>query len=409
MTGGPSIERAVPLQRRLGLTLLVLYGTGITVGAGIYVLIGAVAGHAGIYAPWSFVLAAAVMALTVASYAELSTRYPVSAGEAAYVRAAFQSRALSTVVGLLTVVTGVVSSAAVALGSAGYIQQFIDLPQGLIAVIVVAVLGAVAAWGILESVVLASLFTVIEVGGLVIVIVAGIHAGLPIAATIARVPPLDALVLSGVGFGSLLAFFAFIGFEDLANVVEEAKVPNRDIPRAMVLTLCISTILYVLVAAVAVSAGPIERLSSSSAPLSLVFREVAGISPATISAIAIVATLNTILAQMTMAARVVYGLAREGELPAIFSRVYARTGTPLVATACIAAPVVPLALLVPITPLAEGTSLATLAVFALVNLALLRLRYRGVASNISHVAVPIWVPAAGLVTCVAMMAGALFG
>ena len=409
MTGDPSIEGAVPLQRRLGLTLLVLYGTGITVGAGIYVLIGAVAGHAGIYAPWSLVLAAAVMALTVASYAELSTRYPVSAGEAAYVRAAFQSRALSTVIGLLTVVTGVVSSAAVTLGSAGYIQQFIDLPQGLIVVIVVAVLGGVAAWGILESVVLASLFTVIEVGGLVIVIAAGIHAGLPIAATIARVPPLDALVLSGIGFGGLLAFFAFIGFEDLANVVEEAKVPNRDIPRAMVLTLCISTILYVLVAAVAVSAGPIERLSSSSAPLSLVFREVAGVSPATISAIAIVATLNTILAQMTMAARVVYGLARGGELPAIFSRVHARTGTPLVATACIAASVVPLALLVPITPLAEGTSLATLAVFALVNLALLRLRYRGVASNISHVAVPIWVPVAGFVTCVAMMAGALFG
>jgi hypothetical protein len=267
MTGDPSIEGAVPLQRRLGLTLLVLYGTGITVGAGIYVLIGAVAGHAGIYAPWSFVLAAAVMVLTVASYAELSTRYPVSAGEAAYVRAAFQSRALSTVIGLLTVVTGVVSSAAVTLGSAGYIQQFIDLPQGLIVVIVVAVLVTVAAWGILESVVLASLFTVIEVGGLVIVIVAGIHAGLPIAATIARVPPLDALVWSGIGFGGLLAFFAFIGFEDLANVVEEAKVPNRDIPRAMILTLCISTILYVLVAAVAVSAGPIERLSSSSAPL----------------------------------------------------------------------------------------------------------------------------------------------
>src|SRR5450759_606641 len=231
MTRDPSIEGAVPLRRRLGLTLLVLYGTGITVGAGIYVLIGAVAGHAGIYAPWSFVLAAAVMALTVASYAELSTRFPISAGEAAYVRAAFRSRALSTAVGLLTVVIGVVSSAAVTLGSAGYIQQFIDLPQGLIAVSVILALGAVAAWGILESVTLASLFTVIEVGGLVTVIVAGVHAGLPIATTIAQVPPLNALALSGIGFGSLLAFFAFIGFEDLANVVEEAKLPHRDIPR----------------------------------------------------------------------------------------------------------------------------------------------------------------------------------
>src|SRR5450755_4595760 len=163
-------QPAAALQRRLSLPLLVLYGIGITIGAGIYVLIGAVAGHAGTYAPWSFVLAATVMALTVASYAELSTRFPVSAGEAAYVRAAFQSRALATAIGLLTVVTGVVSSAAVTLGSAGYIRQFIDLPQSLIVMIVTVLLGAVAAWGILESVVLASLFTLIEVGGLVTVI-----------------------------------------------------------------------------------------------------------------------------------------------------------------------------------------------------------------------------------------------
>src|SRR6476619_7892176 len=115
MTIEPAVEFPPALRRRLGLPLLVLYGTGITVGAGIYVMIGAVAGHAGIYTPWSFVLAAIVMAFTVASYAELSTRFPVSAGEAAYVRAAFQSRLLSTVTGLLTVVIAIVSSAAVAL------------------------------------------------------------------------------------------------------------------------------------------------------------------------------------------------------------------------------------------------------------------------------------------------------
>src|SRR6476469_8549472 len=172
MMSEQAIEGFVPLRRRLGLPLLVLYGTGITVGAGIYVLIGAVAGHAGVYTPWSFVLAGMVMAFTVASYAELATRFPVSAGEAVYVGAAFRSRWLSTLTGLLTIVIGVVSSAAVTLGSAGYIQQFVDLPQALIVVVVVAVLAAVAAWGILESVLLASVFTLIEVGGLVIVIVA---------------------------------------------------------------------------------------------------------------------------------------------------------------------------------------------------------------------------------------------
>src|SRR3989337_4567295 len=109
MSSVPSLRVPTPLRRRLGLPLLVLYGTGSPMGAGIYVLIGAVAGHAGAYAPWAFVLAGLVMAFTVGSYAELSTRFPVSAGEAAYVRAAFQSRLLSTLTGLLTIVIGVVA------------------------------------------------------------------------------------------------------------------------------------------------------------------------------------------------------------------------------------------------------------------------------------------------------------
>jgi amino acid transporter len=299
-------QLSAALQRRLSLPLLVLYGIGITIGAGIYVLIGAVGGHAGRYAPWSFVLAAAVMALTVGCYAELTTRFPVSAGEAAYVRAAFHSRTASTLTGRLTIVIGIVSSAAVALGAAGYIAQFTDLPPSAVVALVLAVLGAVAAWGILESVLLASLFTLIKAGGLIAIIVAGLHAGLPLAGALA-VPPLDFGTLSGIGYASLLAFFAFIGFEDLANVVEEAKVPHRDIPRAMMLTLVISSVLYVAVAAIAVAAVPVDELAASPAPLSLVFRTLAGVSPTTISVIAIVATLNTILAQMTMAARVVYG------------------------------------------------------------------------------------------------------
>jgi len=399
-------QPAAALQRRLSLPLLVLYGIGITIGAGIYVLIGAVAGHAGRYAPWSFVLAAVVMAFTVGSYAELTTRFPVSAGEAAYVRAAFRSRAASTLTGLLTIVIGIVSSAAVALGAAGYIAQFTDWPPSAVVALLLAVLGAVAAWGILESVLLASLFTLIEAGGLLVIIVAGFQAQVPLASALA-VPPLDIATLSGIGYASLLAFFAFIGFEDLANVVEEAKVPHRDIPRAMVLTLVISTVLYVAVAAIAVAAVPVAELAASPAPLSLVFRTLAGVSPATISVIAIVATLNTILAQMTMAARVVYGMAKQGDLPGFAGRVHPKTATPLIATALIVAATLALALLVPFERLAEGTSLATLVVFALVNLALLRLRHRKVHTDGPHIRVPLWVPAAGFVSCLAMMAAAV--
>ncbi len=401
------IELPPALKRRLGLSLLVLYGVGITIGAGIYVLVGTVAGYAGIYSPWSFVLAAVVMAFTVASYAELSTRIPVSAAEAAYVRAAFQSRLLSTLTGLLTVVVGVVSSSAVTLGSAGYIQQFIDLPQSVIVVIIVIALSAVAAWGILESVLLASLFTLIEVGGLLAIIATAIYSDVPILSALAKTPPFESGALSAIAFASLLAFFAFIGFEDLANVVEEAKAPHRDLPRAMVLTLIISTVLYVAVAAVAISVVSPEELSLSPAPLSLVFRAVTGVSPATISAIAIVATLNTILAQMTMAARVIYGMARQGDLPQFIGRVHPLTATPIFATALVAMLVIVLAMTVSLTRLAESTSLATLVIFALVNLSLLRLRHRHVQSHKSHVKVPIWVPATGLATCIAMLASAL--
>ncbi len=397
------------LRRRLGLTLLVLYGTGITVGAGIYVLIGAVARHAGTYASWSFLLAGTVMGLTVASYAEMATRYPVSAGEAAYMRAAFGSRLLSTAVGLLTLATGIVGSAAVTLGGSGYVRQFVDLPTPLVAGTIIIRLGAVAAWGILESVLLASLFTLIEVGGLVVIIATATHSGVVFVPILFSVPPLEAEALSGIAFASLLAFFAFIGFEDLANVVEEAKVPHRDIPRAMTLTLVITSVLYILVAAIAVSAVPPDHLALSSAPLSLVYRTVAGISPSTFNAIAVVATLNTILAQMTMAARVVYGMARQGDLPRFAGQVHDGTGTPLVATGLVVVCVVFLALVFPLERLAESTSIATLATFALVNLSLLRLKRRNTPSANRHVRVPSWVPALGLIACLGMIAGALLG
>jgi amino acid transporter len=397
------------LRRRLNLPLLVLYGTGVTIGAGIYVLIGAVAGHAGIHAPWAFVLAAVVMGLTVASYAELCTRYPVSAAEAAYVRAAFKSQTLSIGTGILIVLIGMISAATVSLGAAGYVRQFVDVPVPVVVIAVVIALMLVAAWGILESVVIASIFTVVEIGGLLIIVVAAIRADVPAAAAITTVPVFDFPTLSGIMFASLLAFFAFIGFQNLVNVVEETKAPQKILPLALVITLVLTTVLYAAVAAIAVTAVPIDRLVDSPAPLSLVFRELARVSPATISAIAIVATLNTILAEMTMASRVLYGMSRQGYLPKVLGHVHRRTATPLLATFVVALATIVLAFSFPLEKLAEATSLATLIVFALVNLSLLKLRLGGVRHMPDHFVAPLWVPAAGLVTCLTMMASAFLG
>jgi basic amino acid/polyamine antiporter, APA family len=348
------------------------------------------------------------MAFTVGSYAELATRFPVSAGEAAYVRHAFGSRMLSRMTGLLTIVVALIASSTVAVGAAGYLSQFVGLPTWALVAGVLLLLGVVAAWGILESVLVASIFTVIEVGGLVAIIVVGFQSGVSIAEGL-TLPPLHVPTLLGVGYASLLAFFAFIGFEDLANVIEEAKVPHRDVPLAMGLTLLIATGLYLGVAVTAVWIVPPDRLAASQAPLSGVFQALTGASPTLISLIAISATFNTILAQISMAARVIYGMARQGDLPAWTGHVHSKTSTPVLATAFIVAAALLMALLLPFERLAECTSVATLLVFAMVNLSLLWLRLTKMRPPGQQLRVPIWVPVAGFVTSLGMISATLAG
>lgn len=399
----------ISLHRRLTLPLLVLYGVGITVGAGIYVLIGAMAAHAGMHAPLAFVVGGLVMGFTAASYAELCTRYPYSAGEAAYVRAAFRSRLLSRITGLATIAIGVVSSAAVSIGSVGYIRELTALPDWILLLLVVTALGAVACWGILESVLLAALFTLIEIAGLLLVIAAGATSDIEIAAAVPQMlfPPADMTVFTGIAFASLLAFFAFIGFEDLVNVAEEAREPERTLPRAIAITLGISICLYCAVAIVSVAAVDPAVLGASPAPLSLVFRQVSGFGTVAITLIAIIATLNTILAQMTMASRVLYGMAGQGDLPAIFGSVYRRTRTPVFSTVFVSLLVIALALAFSLERLAEATSLATLAVFAVVNLALLKLKRDQVTPAADVLTLPTWIPLTGFLTCLSLLATAL--
>ena len=229
-----SPARAPPvLVRSLNLPLAVLFGLGVTIGAGIYVLIGATAGRAGMHAPLSFLLAALVMAPTAASFAEFASRMPVSAGEAAYVRAGFGSERLALLIGLMVIAVGVISAAAIAKGSAGYVREFVDLPTSVIITAVVLLMGAVAAWGILQSVAIAGLMTLIEVGGLLVIIFFGATTSPDLITHLPEIwIGLDSFAaVTGVLSASLLAFFAFIGFEGLANIAEEVKDPQRTLPQ----------------------------------------------------------------------------------------------------------------------------------------------------------------------------------
>ena len=393
---------ATQLKRSLNLPMLVLYGLGTTIGAGIYVLVGAAAGRAGIYAPTAFVVAAIGVALPAAAYAELAGRFPVSAGEAAYVRAGFNSRTMSLICGWLVIISGTVAASTIAIGCAGYIRTFIDLPMPLLISAVILAMGLVAAWGILESVLLAALFTLIEAGGLLALIAIGCIVSPEIVTRLPQTFPAvsDLAVWPGVASAGLLAVFAFIGFEDMVNVAEETKNPARTMPWAIFLTLGITALLYFLVTCIAVLTVAPEELARSRAPLSMVYERLTG-SPATaIGGIAVFATLNTILVQIIMASRVVYGMAGQGTMPAIFSAVSAVTRTPLNATAAIVIGALVLALLAPLERLAELTSLFVLGIWALVCLALVLIKLRGEPAPKDAFVVAMWVPVVGVVISV---------
>lgn len=402
-------DNKVTLKRGLTLPLLTLYGLGVTIGAGIYVLVGAAAAKAGFYAPVSFLLAAAVVAFTGFSYAELGTRYPVSAGEAAYVRHGLNSNTMSLLVGLMVVTTGVVSSAAIAIGSAGYIRSFIDVSPEIITASLILLLGLAAAWGIVESITVAAIFTLIEIGGLALVIWFGLTLKPDLLLDMPRlIPPLEFSAWSGIASAGLLAFFAFVGFEDIANVAEEVKNPGRTMPWAIILTLVISTLIYLAVVSVVVLAVPMETLAKSAAPLALIFGKEGSATSHLFHGIASIATVNGVLIQMIMASRVLYGLAANGNLPGGLAYINPLTRTPLVATALIVGLIFVLALAFPISELAEMTSRVVLVVFILVNLALLRLKWRGEKPADGVFQVPVWIPVMGCLTSALLfLAGAL--
>lgn len=393
-----AVEPEQKLRRALTTPLLTLYGLGVTVGAGIYVLVGATADIAGPYAAFSFVVAALVVSLTALSYAELATRYPVSAGEAAYVQAGFQRNWLAVLVGLAVAASGVISASAVAIGAASYLHALTGVGISVLTISVVLLMGLIAIWGITESVVVAAVITVIEIAGLLFVISWGMSIEKPQGyALISMIPPLDLSVWRGIFAASLLAFFAFVGFEDMANVAEEVKDPVRTIPKAILLTLILATVLYLGTSMTVLLVVPIEVLSASAAPLSLVFSEAPELIKQGFSAVAIVATVNGVLIQMIMASRVIYGLADRGQLPKILASVPQATQTPVVATLLVVATILFLTQTLPIGILAERTSQIVLGVFVLVNVSLILLKMKPSKSK-AHFRVPLFVPILGVIT-----------
>jgi len=387
----------LPLRRSLSLPLITLYGLGTILGAGIYVLIGEVAANAGMGAPVAFVIASVLAALSAFSYAELASRYPISAGEAVYAERAFGRVWLARAVGLMLVAVGIVSSATLVNGFVGYLHVFLDAPDMLVVSVTVIGLGAVAAWGINQSAWLAVASTVVEVFGLLLVIWAAGDT-LPDAKTRwpEMIPGADATVWAGLAVGAFVAFYAFIGFEDIVNVAEEVKDPTRNLAAAVLLSLFISTTLYVVVAVTAILAVEPQTLGGSAAPLALVYQKSTGQDPYLIALISLAAVIGGALVQIIMASRILYGMSRQGWLPLWLARVHPRTRTPLPATALITAAILIMTLTFPLITLAETTSLITLMVFTVVNLSLWRIKRREPHPPGIRV-FPSWLPICGAI------------
>ena len=373
---------------------------GTIIGAGIYVLIGKVAAVSGVSTAYAFLLSGFIAMFSALSYAELASRFPQSSGESAYVSKAFNRDFLARIVGWMVVLTGIVSSATLANGFLGYLNVFIDISSTAAIISLILALTALSAWGIKESVFLIAAITLLEVGGLIfVVLLADGNNGIPWSKIVEL--PWSPTEASSILVGSFLAFYAFIGFEDMDNVAEEVKEPRKTIPIAIIWAVVLSTLLYVIVAAVAIRHMPIADLAKSDAPLADIISQ-SGYSPVWISLISLIAVINGILVQLIMASRVLYGMGKQGLAPEILSRVNSRTQTPIISTLIIALFILIFALWLPLITLAKITSFFMLSIFTLMNISLIVVKRKD-KETLGVTTFPIWVPIIGTFLCLMLL------
>lgn len=387
------------LSRQLGLWSLILYGIGDILGAGIYALVGKVAQEAGTSAWISFLVAAVLAGVTGLAYAELASRIPKSAGAAAFCGSAFSHPLVPHMVGFFVLASGITSTATVSLAVYGYLKVFLDVPQLAAATALIAGISLISFWGIRESAGANNILTAVEVSGLMLVIVMGLGyaAGKPAAVLMSSLVPDHgpAAILAG----ATIAFYAFIGFEDLANLAEEAKDPTRDIPRAILVAVAVSTVIYLTVVLIVLWAMTPEAAAKSERPLLEVLK-IAGFTLPdwTFAPIALFSVSNTGMANLVMASRLLYGMADQGLLHPALARIHPVRRTPHVAV--VLAMVLCLALVYTAGPsgikvVAQTTSLLLILVFFMVHVSLIRLRARDSGAE-DILRVPGWVPYAGI-------------
>lgn len=396
-----------PLARVISPRLLTLFITGDILGAGIYALVGEVAGEVG-GAIWaSFLVAFGLAALTAFAYAELVTKYPHAAGAALYVNKAFRIPMITFVVAIVVMASGISSAAGASRAFGGdYMSEFVTLPTVLVALGFLALIGLVNFVGIKESIRLNVVMTVVEAGGLLFIVGLGVATLVNGDGEPGRVLEFtqDGALPLAVLSGATLAFFSFIGFEDSVNVAEEVERPSHAYPRALLWGLVVATAIYLGVALTASMVVPTDDLAGSSAPL----LRVVELGPVDVplrlfAAVALFALFNTALINMVMASRLLYGMANQGIMPRALGRVHPGRRTPWVAILGTTALAAALAVTGDLTDLADTTVVLLLAVFTVVNICVFVLRSDDVDHD--HYRAPLVLPALGAVASVVALVG----
>jgi len=396
---------ASPLRRSLALPHLLFYGVGTIVGAGIYSIIGVAAGDAGGAFWLSFLLAAVAAFLTILSYAELSAMHPRAGAEYQFLRHAIPGRRWpSFLAGWLIALNAAATAATVSLAFVGYLQVFVDTPRLPVAFALLALCTAVNIAGIRESTWMTVTLTSIEAGGLLLVIALGFgqgefaqHATLPSGSG-----------LSGALTATAVVFFMYVGFEDVANLAEEARDPERTMPRALVLSVVLTSVLYLLVALAVLSVATPESLAESESPLTDAIATTSPWAGRVLGGTALVATTSTALISLVSISRLLFGMAREGDLPAPLARTLGTRKTPWVAALVLFGGACALLPLGAIETIASISACGILLVFICVQLALVVLRLREpdharpfrVPLAIGRVPLP---PLLGAIACAALL------
>jgi APA family basic amino acid/polyamine antiporter len=404
------------LRRELGLFELTMYGIGVILGAGIYALIGAGAGITG-YNLWAaFVIAAIVASFSGLSFAELSSMYPKEASAYVYTQKAFNRRMLSFIVGWLLIASGIIGSATVALGFSGYFANLFFISGAtnliIIAALLIVMLSLVNYIGIEISAKFNVVSTIIEASGLVLVAIIGIlfMSGFLDTATgfsIGNYFTMNPGGITAIISAAALIFFAYLGFEDIVIVSEETKNARKNVPKALILAMVISTVLYILVSFSSLAVMTPEELSSSKAPLTDVVEKAVPRASFLMSVIALFATANTVLIILIVMSRMLCGVAREHSMPECLGRI-GNKGTPYISVFLIMALTVGSLFIGGIDTIAKLTTLSVFIVFVIVNLSLIVLRYKEpgmqrsfrVPVNIGRFPV---IPFLGLVSCFGMI------